>query len=235
MVLAEFKERFAVWKSIFLTPGTGIAAEAKRKAGMAEGLKHLFFAFNIHFALQFLFFALLGLLFAMFAAVILQSSSFPTQAMGFLSAMGAMMGVFAAFYLVAYYFLGLLLLLLLSFLVNAIYFLSARVLGGKGSFTRQFCAISAESSAELAARSMLMLAFPLLYMLPCLGPIIMVLGGLCFYLYDSYLKVRMLSRVHSFSTGRAIVAWAVPLAMFALALLAFSILYLAAIMRALIR
>jgi hypothetical protein len=101
----------------------------------------------------------------------------------------------------------LLLEVILSVFANSSYYFAAKALGGKGGASTQFYVMCAQS----APLSMLFVALNILSAIPIVGLAVMVLW-LAAFLYDSYLKVKILKQVHSLDTTKAIACWLAPIA-----------------------
>jgi hypothetical protein len=104
--------------------------------------------------------------------------------------------------------LGAIIVPIAALVFQGIVYLVAKVLGGKGTFTQQFYLVT-------IATAMGSLLVGVLGMIPCLGALISIVGGL----YLLYVQVVVMRDLHQVSTLKALVAILTPLVI--LALLAF--------------
>ncbi|MFA6327929.1 MAG: Yip1 family protein [Candidatus Micrarchaeia archaeon] len=93
-----------------------------------------------------------------------------------------------------------------GFAMSALYFIVAKLLGGKGSFTEQAYCMALVSGGVI----LMMAPFNVLQIIPMIGWIFSLLG-LAVTLYGIVSQYRMISAVHSLSQLRAIVVLVVPL------------------------
>jgi hypothetical protein len=93
-----------------------------------------------------------------------------------------------------------------GYIISAIYFIVAKVLGGKGGFLEQTYCMALVSGGMV----LMMVPFNVLQMLPIVGWIFGLLG-LAVGLYGIISQYRMIRAVHSLSQLRAIVVLVVPM------------------------
>jgi len=204
----------AIWKGILLSPSKSIPKECKRNAGIAQGIWQLLASETadkvVTAAILLAYFLFIG--FAGFSP----SAAARAPILAAIQAAGLLI---ILFYIALVFLAGVVALLLFSFLNNGLYYISAKMLGGKGKFNRQFYAISAETSSFIALSAALTIPSVIIALIPCAGALILIAVTLGMFIYDSYLKIHILSQVHSINTMRAIVVWAIPMAIVVLLLL----------------
>ncbi len=110
----------------------------------------------------------------------------------------------------------------LMLLASLVVFLFARIFGGKGSFSQQTYLISLYQPPLGILRAAAGVAFGLV---PFLGNGLSAFFVFATAVYELYLLTLALKAVHGFGKFRAILSWAIPLAIFAI-LVALAILFL---------
>lgn len=93
-----------------------------------------------------------------------------------------------------------------TFISSAIYFVFAKLMGGKGSYMMQTLGITLISGGTM----LLNIPFMVLGIIPCIGAIFS-LASLVVSLYALYSEVRMIKAVHQLSTMKAVAVIVLPL------------------------
>ena len=207
------REYLSIWKSIFLSPKTAIPAECRRKAGIKEGILHIVLAGTLYFLAMVFVLVAVGALIVLFASAIIASLNLPDIKLFDLSAFGAFGLAIVLLYIILLYAFIQFFLIFLSFLANGLYYITAKALGGKGDFSRQFYVICAQSSGELIIEKFGGFVLLPFMFIPCIGAIFSLIYtgfALGFFFYSGYLKIKIIQQVHSIDQTRAIICWAVP-------------------------
>lgn len=111
---------------------------------------------------------------------------------------GLVVGLFTGAGLIWGLIIGLVAALLFSFVGTGLFWLMAKLLGGKGEFTRQYYLYSL-FGAPIAIAS-------ILGILPVIGQVISILLSL-YSLYPLTISIR---EIHGFDTLKAVLSWLVP-------------------------
>ncbi len=172
---------FGLWISALKDPRTTFAKE-KTNASLTEALKNIVVA---------------GFILGVLSAILILVST--TAAAG---GFGAVFGGIAALFII---FVLPVLMLVLLLILSGIYWIIAKVLGGKGKYETQTYIISL-FLAPLMIISILSNVMILLS-LDFVGQIISTL----IFLYFVYLLILTFKEVHEYGLGKAIATWAIPM------------------------
>lgn len=169
---------FDVWKDAFLSP-VPTFRKMKKKADLVEGFKHVLVAGIIA-----------GILGAIVAAV----------AGAAVAEMGPLGGLFAGA-AIAGVLIGTPILAVLGWLIGSlVWFVFARLLGGKGSYTAQTYLIALYTAPLIVITAVLNI-------IPLVGAIL----GMLVSLYGLYLLTMAIREAHGFDTVKAALSWIIPL------------------------
>jgi hypothetical protein len=134
--------------------------------------------------------------------------------LGFIQMPGSNANLFGAqtifaFIILAIFYFGVFILAWLF--MSLIYFLPAKLLGGKGTYVQQACLLSYIMLATLPLEVLVIL----LAALPILGPLIAVLANLAVSLYMLFITFLSIREANEFSNIRAAISFVISLAVFA--------------------
>lgn len=163
--------QFKDWISAYFHPAETLAAQTSKSASASA----------VHFALIGLVGALLGLVGLAIGMALVPSK--------------AMTALFAAPFIVIGYPI---LVIIAGFIGSAVYWIFAKILGGRGSFSEQTCGLA----LVMGGAFLLALPFQLLGIIPLLG-ILFSLVAAVIGLYGFYSEYRVIKAVHSLSSLRA--------------------------------
>lgn len=217
MVFEKIKPSVEAWKKVFFSPKTAIRAECEKKAGIMEGMAHIAIGTTIMFAI-----IIIAVILLVIGAMALG---------GNLAKAATVAGVILPLMLI-YYVIVLISNMVNTFMMNGFYFIVASLQKGKGTYDKQLYVMSVETAATMLA------------MLPALALMIVILFGLgmggqgtialllmfvpvlLVWLYDAYLKIKVLQAVHALTFWKAFLAWFAPVAL----LIAFMAIYIGFLM-----
>jgi hypothetical protein len=172
--MSDLNRYFNLWKNVLQKPEAVFKSEIKR-ASLEDFAKNLVIA---------------GLIVGLISGI--------AGAIGISQTMFGALGSMTVF--IASIVLWPILLVISSLISSAIYYIFAKLLGGKGSFTQQAYLISLYT----APLTILLL---IVNLIPVIGFVVDILIGV----YSLYLLTLVLKQVHKFTTGKAILTWLLPL------------------------
>ncbi|VVB57064.1 Yip1 domain protein [uncultured archaeon] len=163
------------WINVLSKPVENLKAEVQNKNGLTEGA--------VAYTIAALVAAALTLVTSLVSGLLSIASSGPLAALGILLAPAVF-----------------LIVLLGSFIGAGIIHLGAKIMGGKGSYSKFYYLMSTFAAPIIIANA-------LLGFVPCLGSVASLVLGI----YEIYLTIVALRELHGFDTAKAFIAWLLPI------------------------
>ncbi len=193
-------DRLKIWKHVFFHPSATFA-EQDKNADLARGAKDVFIA---HLPML-----LMGLVFVAFYILLGVAATGGLM----LLALPIVIGIVLLYFLFP----------VMGWLVAAaVYFIIAKMLGGKATFTRHAYSLALASASTV----IFTLPFALLSFVPCLGYLAQMVGGIIGF-YGIYLAFSATRATHGLSDGKSAVVILAPIAIAILLLVIALFLFLA--------